>query len=485
FGLMALAGATGFAGHLGLNHLQQWVINAGVDLLAGGGTRTDPYRSMTGLGHIGTLKLSDRILLRVAIEGDLPRPLLLHRATYNQYVYRNWIAREAPLAPIKPDGDGVSWTFQNQTVPGKAVTVSTYLERGLGVLALPTDLSRLSRLPVTVLKKNRLGTIRVEGESGFTRYQALIGDRISLMDVPTGDDLQIPEQEQPVVMQAVRELDLVGGAPEKILESVANYFSDNFQYSLAQRGEQSGTPLNDFLTRSRAGHCEYFATATVLLLRAAGIPARYATGFSVQEYSNLEEVYLVRQRHAHAWVMAYVNGGWNNVDNTPSSWYGVERDNAAAWEPLMDLWWWARYRFSTWSKEGDVGELALIAFSPIVLVGFFFLWRWLSKRRRTAGRDGQAVAKSQAWPGRDSPFYRIMHRLRGEGLEQRPEEPLTAWVERLSSSGSGLPQAQQLREIVHLHYRYRFHAQGLSREEKATLDDQVNEWLENWEVQAR
>ncbi|MBT8330725.1 MAG: transglutaminase-like domain-containing protein, partial [Deltaproteobacteria bacterium] len=39
--------------------------------------------------------------------------------------------------------------------------------------------------------------------------------------------------------------------------------------------------IENFLTRSRSGHCEYFATATVLLLRQAGIPARYARGYSV------------------------------------------------------------------------------------------------------------------------------------------------------------------------------------------------------------
>ena len=72
--------------------------------------------------------------------------------------------------------------------------------------------------------------------------------------------------------------------------------------------------------RSRAGHCEYFATATVLLLREAGIPARYATGFSVQDFSRMENRSVVRERHAHAWVLAFVNGAWRDLDTTPSNW---------------------------------------------------------------------------------------------------------------------------------------------------------------------
>ena len=76
---------------------------------------------------------------------------------------------------------------------------------------------------------------------------------------------------------------------EEAWPRVRAYFRDNFRYSLyrpAPDGEVSA--LEDFLRRSRAGHCEYFATATVLLLRAAGVPARYATGYSVQEWSPLE-----------------------------------------------------------------------------------------------------------------------------------------------------------------------------------------------------
>ena len=45
---------------------------------------------------------------------------------------------------------------------------------------------------------------------------------------------------------------------------------------MKQAPRTEATPLADFLLRTRSGHCEYYATATVLLLRAAGIPARYA-----------------------------------------------------------------------------------------------------------------------------------------------------------------------------------------------------------------
>ena len=61
--------------------------------------------------------------------------------------------------------------------------------------------------------------------------------------------------------------------------------------------------MSRFLLRTRSGHCEYFATATVLLLRQLGIPARYAVGYAVHEATGRK--YVVRQRDAHAWCLVW------------------------------------------------------------------------------------------------------------------------------------------------------------------------------------
>jgi hypothetical protein len=73
---------------------------------------------------------------------------------------------------------------------------------------------------------------------------------------------------------------------------------------------------------SRRGSAASPASAGIatVLLRAAGIPARYATGYSVQEGSEIEQRYVVRASHAHAWVLAWVDGRWREVDTTPAVW---------------------------------------------------------------------------------------------------------------------------------------------------------------------
>jgi len=222
--------------------------------------------------------------------------------------------------------------------------------------------------------------------------------------------------------------------------------------------------------RSRSGHCEYFATATVLLLRAAGVPARYAIGYSVQEWSRLEQRWIVRARHGHSWVLAYVDGAWRDVDTTPSIWADAERDEASMLEPLRDLWSWGGFLFSRWRwSEGEsrVGEYAAWLLIPLVLL---LVWRLYSRRRVGRGARGTSESLTLApRPGHDSEFYLIERRLDAAGRGRRPSEPALAWIERI--------HATELRPIVALHYRYRFDPAGLDAPERAALRTSAEAWL--------
>lgn len=73
-----------------------------------------------------------------------------------------------------------------------------------------------------------------------------------------------------------------------------------------------------FLEQSDTGYCVHFATATAVLLRAAGIPARYVEGYTVT--AEPDKASIVRENMAHAWVEYYVNGiGWVIMDTTPGA----------------------------------------------------------------------------------------------------------------------------------------------------------------------
>ena len=65
-------------------------------------------------------------------------------------------------------------------------------------------------------------------------------------------------------------------------------------------------PVEDFFKNHRTGHCQLFASALTIMLRSQNIPARLVIGFYGGEYNKLNECYMVRERHAHAWVEAYI-----------------------------------------------------------------------------------------------------------------------------------------------------------------------------------
>ncbi|HND51285.1 MAG TPA: DUF3488 and transglutaminase-like domain-containing protein [Pirellulaceae bacterium] len=111
-----------------------------------------------------------------------------------------------------------------------------------------------------------------------------------------------------------------------------------YQYSLNVRTRRRGDldPVEDFLVNTKAGHCEYFATALALMLRSQGIPSRLVVGYHGGELNPVGNYYLVRQRDAHAWVEAYIRpedreelnleegltpgqGGWLRLDPTPGA----------------------------------------------------------------------------------------------------------------------------------------------------------------------
>jgi len=127
-----------------------------------------------------------------------------------------------------------------------------------------------------------------------------------------------------------------------------------YEYTLELVGRGSEDPLESFLFETRRGHCEYFASAMVLLLRARDIPARVVTGFYGAEWSPWERVWIVRQSNAHAWVEAWIEGeGWRSFDPTPPSGRPASTPRSLAhyfrqgWEAVVFRWdrWVISYDF--------------------------------------------------------------------------------------------------------------------------------------------
>jgi transglutaminase-like putative cysteine protease len=121
--------------------------------------------------------------------------------------------------------------------------------------------------------------------------------------------------------------------PERIARALTEWLGATYGYEEAP-GDPVGDPLAWFLFDHKAGHCEYFATALTVMLRARGVPARLATGFYSEEVDG--EWIVVREGNAHAWVEVPVAGGWATLDPTPAS--GLPQVDAASLQAQLDEW---------------------------------------------------------------------------------------------------------------------------------------------------
>ena len=158
--------------------------------------------------------------------------------------------------------------------------------------------------------------------------------------------------------------------------------SGQFRYSLeGQARDLALDPIEDFITNNPRGHCEYFATALVLMLRSQAIPARLVVGYRSDEWNQVGEPFLqVRQLHAHTWVEAYLErdeipeesrsgwpgrwlaGGWLRLDPT-----------AAGGESARDSWLirpskyldWLNFAWNNYIMEMDRSRQRQAIYQPV------------------------------------------------------------------------------------------------------------------------
>jgi len=452
--MFAAAVALGYAGHLGMAGLQQWVGG----LIAEWHMRrleSDPSRSITDIGAVGRLKQRDLILARVyATPRDIERARLLHRASYNAYVETIWVGRRTTRADLQAEEGGATWTLAQAPADGK-LTIAVRTERRRTLLALPPGATRLTGLAATEVARNGLGVVQAAVDGDWILYGVDFGNAILNYDPPAIDDNALPPQERATFARIAAELGLPGLPPAQAMQRVMQHFA-GFRYSLWRDAPppKGTTALADFMTRTQSGHCEYFAAAATLLLRAAGVPARYATGYAIVEYSDLEEAYVVRARHAHAWTRVWLNGRWVDLDPTPPDWLGMETERLApAWERIADVLRWASYRWEQ-REELQAGDAWWGVLAVLVVI---LAWRLLRGKRVVRGGPGAGAAAAREFPGADSEFYELVKALppRDAG------ETLTAWIGRVAPG--------RYEEVLSLHQRYRFDPRGLNHRERDRL----------------
>ena len=236
--------------------------------------------------------------------------------------------------------------------------------------------------------------------------------------------------------------------PYRYSRAISDYFLHRFAYSLrvdeskvtAKLGANSD-PLRVFWA-TRSGYCEYYATLSVLLLRRAGIKARYVTGFARPEVEPGRPYAIFRRNSSHAWVEMRNMGAWATFDPTPPlfvvkverpSWLDMKFESLRArsariFHVLRDGEW--RLALNSWqdavqkilSSTAFYVILGCIAFAAIV----FQTLRTLRRRKSSAGY-AQSV---QHWVKGLESTEKSLARL---GLVRHPGETVGTFLARCES----------------------------------------------------
>jgi len=272
-------------------------------------------RSQTGLsdnmspGDISKLSVSEAVAFRVEFDGPVPQTedLYWRGPVLGEQDGRTW--RMYP----EPPRQRLDYVPQGPPVRYK-VTLQPHNKLWLFALDLPAappedagflaDYQMRAKTPVTGLKAYEV--------TSHLRYAAGLDlgtkELRPYLDFDTGLN--------PRAIAYGKKLREETPDPKVLVETLMARYNKEFEYTL-EPPRLGANPVDEFFFDTKKGFCEHYAGSFVLLLRAAGIPARVVTGYQGGEVNPITRQLVVRQAEAHAWSEVwFADLGWVRVDPT-------------------------------------------------------------------------------------------------------------------------------------------------------------------------
>lgn len=246
----------------------------------------------------------------------------------------------------------------------------------------------------------------------------------------------------------------IHGPQSDQLAEIEKHFRSRFHYSLTSE-HHGGDPTMHFLRENNEGHCEFFASGMTLLARAAGIPARVVGGYRVNEPAPFGESYVVRDRDAHAWVEAYVDGAWRTYDPTPFVEGGDGTRNLGLVARAREYIRAALTELGAWFMErgGAKYVLGVVAFFGLGYAAYRFI-----PRRQAKGAATDPIA------ARFAELSKAIERL---GEPRDPSETLDVFAARLRERKE--TWAMDAAELLDRYARFRYGGVGSEDELAAAV----------------
>lgn len=151
-------------------------------------------------------------------------------------------------------------------------------------------------------------------------YYRITYTRSDSQKPPREGKLNIPNELDPRIYELADRIFKGCNTPTEKINAVINHFHNNYSYVLGIDIPANQDKLTHFLLEGSTGYCEYFASGATILLRIAGVPARYVTGFFVTAKDEQNEFWIARNMDAHAWSEAWDSEQkqWKIVEATPA-----------------------------------------------------------------------------------------------------------------------------------------------------------------------
>ncbi|HYG07022.1 MAG TPA: DUF3488 and transglutaminase-like domain-containing protein [Stenotrophomonas sp.] len=353
---------------------------------------------------------------------------------------RDWTSPQWHAASAMPavQPGAARWDYQidyEATDDGRLVALDLPLQAPSGARLSP-DYELMSQRPLTGMTRWRLQSAPPQA------FEA------SLPASLRRAALRLPQGYNPRTLTLGRQWRSEAGSDDAaIVRRAMQWIHAEFAYTLE-------TPLpgrdgvDDFLFGYKAGFCEHFSSAFVVLMRAAGVPARVVTGYVGGVRNPIGGYYVVRRMDAHAWAEVWMAGrGWVRVDPTaavaPERVYDTLENRLAqqdGGQPQANLRWagnvgdWLRRGWNdlvlSFNAERQqrllrplgFGELNASQLIALFVCAALLALGWMAWLLARGERERDPLLR--AW-------HRLGRRYARHGLAREPHEPAGAWATRV------------------------------------------------------
>lgn len=286
--------------------------------------------SYFGFGNFVDLRvravLPDDVVLRVRAD----RPAFWRGMVFDTYSRSVWTSSDEETDPTIGVPADIPHEKGIAPIQGELLTQTFYVERDQPNVVFAAYHASRVWFPGRLVEYDDFRALRAR----VLLTDDLVYSVVSEVPTPSRQDLEVGLEGVPPEVQArytklpsdlpsrVRDLafQIAGGEPTILgkAEAIQEWLRDNTLYRLEIPPPPRGTDSVDyFLFEEREGYCEHIASAMTVMLRALGVPARFATGYDAGDRNVFSGFYEVKASDAHSWVEVYFpRVGWIQFDPT-------------------------------------------------------------------------------------------------------------------------------------------------------------------------